>query len=389
MPADFYRENPARSIHVLGLITPELMTRLMPDITRLRATPGTPVTVYIDSPGGSTYVMDALVALLRTPDHDGRECPLTTVVTHRAASAAADLLISGDYAIAFPDAIVHYHGTRSSADGVTVEDAHQMAGNLQSANERFALRLAQRIVSRLLFLLTIHRHEIDADPREVNLSSPAAVLTELMCRRLAEISPVFSAWVEEARRHQLETAGLVRALISEVFPKDAPAGAEQEPWVEVEIRLVKALLDYERKRPNRPGEWSLSEAGWDELRRHFFQVIDFFGGEHRRHQARLVAEHGAIMLSKDELEDYKARRADPAAAEAWLKEKSGSRMSEFWYFVICLCRRLQTGENRMPAAAAYWLGLVDEVLGSDLPCMRMILESRTPPPPASTADALS
>lgn len=146
-----YRENPGHALHVLGPISYESITRLTPEITRLRVQAGQAFTVYIDSPGGSTRAMDALLTILRTPDHDGREHPITTVVTQLAASAAADLLVSGDYAIAYPGAVIHYHGTRTSADDLTVENAQAVAGNLEHANEQFALRLGLRIITRLLF----------------------------------------------------------------------------------------------------------------------------------------------------------------------------------------------------------------------------------------------
>jgi ATP-dependent protease ClpP protease subunit len=380
MSIDHYRENSLRAIHILGLITPELLAGLTPRLTLLRAEPKAPITVYIDSPGGSTQVLDALERLLRTPDQDGNTRLLTTVVTHRAASAAADLLIAGDYAIAFPGSTIYYHGTRTSADGLTVEDAQMMAGRLRYANERFALRLAQRIISRLLFLLTAHRSEIDEDPGEIRLDSPVAVLAELLQRRLSKISPAIAGWVKSARQYQMETRDLVRDLLDTVFPQTDESKSEH--WRQTEARLTKALIDIELKRTDLPDDWTFSSVGWEELQRHFFQVIDFFDGEHRRYHSLLLSTYGSMLLTKGELAEYRAMENDPAKAYAWLKENVGHRMSDFWYFVVCLCRRLQTGENEMPAEAAYWLGLVDEVIGSGLPCMRQVIESRRPAPSA-------
>jgi ATP-dependent protease ClpP protease subunit len=378
-----YRENPGRALHVLGPISYESITRLTPEITRLRMQAGQPFTVYIDSPGGSTRAMDALLTILRTPDHDGREHPITTVVTQLAASAAADLLVSGDYAIAYPGAVIHYHGTRTSADDLSVENAQAVAGNLEHANEQFALRLGLRIITRLLFLLTVHRSVIDEDPQGVDLASPAAVMAALMERRLGELHPTYANWVRSARHQQLETDTLVTKLIAQVLPQDA--AETDEPWMHLEVRLAKALLDYELQRPDRPAQWSLSGAGWDEYRRHFFQFLDFFRGEHRRHYDYLLNAHGEFLLSQTELADYRSRQANPEEAKKWRDKIIGPRMSEFWYFVVCLCRRLQTGENEMSARAAYWLGLVDEVLGSDLFSPREVYENRVSPPPAPPA----
>jgi hypothetical protein len=377
MPEGPYRENPGRALHVLGPISHESVTRLTPEITRLRAEPALPITVYIDSPGGNTRALDALLTILRTPDQDGSEHPITTVVTQLAASAAADLLVSGDYAIAYPGAIIHYHGTRASADDLTVENAQTVAGNLQNANEQFALRLGLRIITRLLFLLTVHRSAIDDDPRGVDLSSPAAVTAAIMERRLDELAPAYADWVRQARRQQTETTGLVDALILQLFPPDKTNDNETLP--EFEVRLAKALLDHELQRPDRPTHWALSGPGWDEYRRHFFQFLDFFRGEHRRHHQYLLDAHGEFLLTQAELADYKLRQANAREADKWREKIIGPRMSEFWYFVVCLCRRLQTGENEMSARAAYWLGLVDEVLGAELPCQREVYENRVAP----------
>lgn len=377
MEASVYRENPGRAIHVLSLINSDLVTRLTPAITSLRSEGGAPITVYIDSPGGSTFHADVLVSLLRAPDHDNRRCQITTVATNIAASAAADLLIAGDYAVAFPHALIHYHGTRSSVDGVTVEAAHQIAGDLQSANERFALRLARRIISRLLFLLTVHRKEIDSDPQNVDLSSPVAVFVALLARKLDEINPDYARLVQDARNLQLETAALVGEVIAKV--SDERERTDAESAAELQVRLVKALLDYELARPGRPENWTLQNGGFEELRQHFLQLADYLVGEHNRHRERLVRDYGAFMLSKSELVEYRRLSENPDEATKWLHEKAEPRMAEFWYFVLCLCRRLQRGENPFDAIAAYWLGMVDEVLGSELPCNRHIFENRPSP----------
>jgi ATP-dependent protease ClpP protease subunit len=382
MSAHQYRENPRRAVHVLGQISFDLVSRLTPAVTALRCEPGIPITVYIDSLGGDTSAMDALLSLLRAPDADGKVFPLTTVVTSRAASAAADLLVSGDYAIAFPDSLVHYHGTRSSANAVTMEAAHEIAGNLRVANEQFALRLARRIISRLLFLLMVHRHEIEREPGTVDLTSPAAVFVALLQRKLGALHADYAKLIQEARTAQQETSALVDAVLANAGP---PPAEETEPsLVAGQIRIAHALLDYELARRDRPPGWSLLNGGLDELTRHFLQLADFVAGEHNQHRQRLVDDYGLVMLTQEE--NSKLVTLPETDRASWLIQRAEPRMGEFWYFVVCLSRRLQTGENGLSAEAAYWLGLVDEVPGSGLPCMRHILESNTPAsPPTSPA----
>jgi hypothetical protein len=45
-------------------------------------------------------------------------------------------------------------------------------------------------------------------------------------------------------------------------------------------------------------------------------------------------------------------------------------------FFVALCHTLQEGENELTATDAYWLGIVDEVIGEPLPTTRWIAEYR-------------
>ncbi len=328
-----------------------------------------PVTVYIDSPGGSTYYADALVRLLRAPTQDDHRCPLTTVVTTVAASAGADLLAAGDYAIAFSGATIHYHGTRRSAEEVTIETAAQLAGDLHHANERFALRLAKRVVARLLFVFSAHRPRPNSAAGENPVSaakSPVDILVKIITEALG---PELSTRVHEAQKLHRQTRQLVQhvgSLLATV--------PENEPRVEVEARILREILDYELKRKDRGEEWSLLGGGIDDLRTDFLQLLDYLGGSHRSYLQQLVKDYGIVLLDPDELAEFKRRGPDAKETVAWLHTIVEPRMEEFWYFVICLCRRLQRGENRLSAKDAYWLGLVDEVLGAGLPCIRLVYE---------------
>ncbi len=99
-----YRPNPERCIYLSGEINQEKLDRLTPEILRLSSTSHAPITLYIDSPGGSTYSANILYRLLKARDQDSESSKLITVCTGVAASAAADLLSSGDYALAYPHA---------------------------------------------------------------------------------------------------------------------------------------------------------------------------------------------------------------------------------------------------------------------------------------------
>jgi len=95
-----YRENPERAIYVAGTIDQSLVDRLTPTINGLRISSSDPITLYIDSLGGIIHCAEVIRRLTGSLNQDGNRCKLITVVTGIAASAAADLLALGDYAIA-------------------------------------------------------------------------------------------------------------------------------------------------------------------------------------------------------------------------------------------------------------------------------------------------
>jgi ATP-dependent protease ClpP protease subunit len=55
-----YRENFARSLFLTGKITQESAYALNPRIKELRAASGEPITLYIDSHGGSSAVAEGI-----------------------------------------------------------------------------------------------------------------------------------------------------------------------------------------------------------------------------------------------------------------------------------------------------------------------------------------
>jgi ATP-dependent protease ClpP protease subunit len=101
-PDPSFRPNPNRAIYLQGEINQSLLDRHTSDIIKLKHGNQQPITVYIDSNGGDPTLGERLLKLLLASGQDSDERGnLITVVTAQAASAAADLLSSGDYAIAY------------------------------------------------------------------------------------------------------------------------------------------------------------------------------------------------------------------------------------------------------------------------------------------------
>lgn len=89
-----------RSLFIDATINDELVHRLTPSILSLRQKSSEPITVAIDSPGGSLASLDVLLGLLTGPTQSGEAGKIITVNTNHAYSAAANLLAFGNYATA-------------------------------------------------------------------------------------------------------------------------------------------------------------------------------------------------------------------------------------------------------------------------------------------------
>ena len=116
--------------------------------------------------------------LLKASDQDGSPaCRIITVATGIAASAAADLLSDGNYALVYPETIIHFHGVRYSLDDpLTLEAASDMAESLKVGNEQYAFGLANRCILRFLLRFLGLRSEFDGFRTQLSISDLVTVI---------------------------------------------------------------------------------------------------------------------------------------------------------------------------------------------------------------------
>jgi ATP-dependent protease ClpP protease subunit len=148
-----YRPNYNRSVTISGIIDDSLVSRLLPEIVRLQSTSREPITMYIDSPGGDTESARLLLDALRASDQDRSEpCRLITVALSEASSAASDMLMAGEYALAYPFSKILCHGTRIRPQSAfTKEQAASYAEYMAGQDEGFAITLARNCIDRFMF----------------------------------------------------------------------------------------------------------------------------------------------------------------------------------------------------------------------------------------------
>lgn len=379
-PSPDFRENPTRCIYVNGEIDQALIDRLTPQINLLRLSDSSPITVYIDSLGGSTLSTDTLLGLLKTPDQDAQVCRIITVATGMAASAAADLLARGDYAIAYPHAQIHHHGVRSTPGQlVTTEYATSLASLLKARNESFALDLAERSLPRFFFRYFNVKSEF-AQVRAL-AGDPNLADVECMARVMSWRLPRHGDLPEEALRkhHRLNALTEFYSKRLATTKKKFKRPADQEAF------LLNCLVEYELKQ-NKNEAWRFSAGGLSEMQEDFTLLSDYESGQHMQNLETQVKRWGWSVLTDEQNQVFS--RLSGADAEKWLLANTHEHFRTLWHFLVSICRALQEGEHRLSAVEAYWFGLIDEVVGSSLPNLRRLFEveeAKTAPSPTPEA----
>jgi ATP-dependent protease ClpP protease subunit len=365
-PLPRFRPNPKRSIYVQGIIDQAMIDKLTPEIISLLDQNRDPITVYIDSDGGNVIHMETILRLLNASDLDGAPpCWNVTVVTGRAASAAADLLASGDYAVAYPGSRILYHGVRVAQDvPLTTERTSLLVRYLRESNNIYATELARKVVDRFMFRFVSSKLDFDG----IRKNKGNAEMTDLDCflvllqNELSESAKrvLMSAQMRFSRYDEL-LESLMKRKMKEGLTKS-----------QVEAVQIKAIVDFE-VRKNRPKKnWSFEGGGLDNLADDFFLLNEYLGNYRTGFFDKMCLDYGHFLIDQ---EDNEAIKNAPEDERDGLKiQKSQPFVLPVWSFFVALCHALQYGENNLSARDAVWFGLIDEVIGVDMPSRRLANE---------------
>ena len=370
-----FRADPNRSICVFGELTDELVSKLAPEILDLRSLGDAPITVFINSNGGGVRCVEYLRDLLCSGTASGKRPRIITVAVGNAGSAAATLLALGDYAITYSKAYIYFHGVRySEVVEVTMESASSMAAQLESKNRATASMLAEAGTMRLAFHYARLKHDFQKI-REA-LSKPDYSEIECFARCLKRhLSGKARRIVDKAitRWHSLQE-------LSKVL---AQPNASGKIGVEFEATVLHSVIDYEVEK-NKNSRWALDERGIYQIASDYLLLRDYDTGRHVRLIETLVSRFSNAFFSDEELNKFEEAAANESASET-AKQIAISRGHEtikpFCYFTSMIWQSLQEDENPLSSRDAYWLGAVDEVYDSGLPCLRDVAEALDPQQP--------
>lgn len=323
-----------------------------------------PICLYIDSVGGSVFYAQRILDLITTPDQKGHVPRLISVAIGFAASAAADLLALGDYAIAYPYSVVHYHGTRQSSDEITVDNIRALEASLRETNENFAVRLATRMFHRLITrMLQIRREESPNFLFHETISDPVSIFQKLKDKVSKEHKELIENALSKSRK--------LAELIGYIEKKDT--GGDQRN----DSDLLKTIIDFEMAGK---AHQAIPMATLDSIREDFFQLKNYFHERYWMNLMDIVEQRGEYFLNPTDRNEFDSiDSVDKKSRIEFLLDKVAPKLSPVWYLVLSLCRCLQEGEHPISATDAYWLGLVDEVVGSSLTNLRVLGQSSPRP----------
>src|SRR5262249_27025947 len=144
---------------------------------------------------------------------------------------------------------------------------------------------------------------------------------------------------------------------------------------QMEGYVIKAIVDFELKANKKNPNWRFEADGIHRLTDDFYLFNEYLATFRSDDFRKLCSDWGSFLLSNEE---EKAVNAVPEAERA--KKIQGivsPQLLPIWSFFVALCHTLQEGENELTATDAYWLGLIDEVIGvPELAAYRMVHEFR-------------
>lgn len=382
VPDPNYRPNALRAVYVQGRIDQQMADRLTPQIIKLQAASRNPITVFIDSRGGDVAIGELILKLLNASNQDSAPpCQIITVVTHRASSAAADLLSAGDYSIAFPESMSFYHGVRQSlVDPVTVEYGSALTDSLRVSNDQSAMALARKTEWRFMFRFVMLQAKFPGVRKE--LAKPTMTDLDCLLHLLSgKLSARAAKLLARAReRHERYNALLDKCLVKAFQAKKSLMKAPLPPG-RLQAEVIHKIIDFELSSHKKDPSWTFYGGGFSRVTEDFFLLQEYLVSAHSPQFQNLCQRWGPYVLTVEEKTALIAISDEAARDEAML-DKVRPHFQPLWSFFVALCHALQESEeNYLTPCDAFWLGLIDEVIGEDLPSQRLIAEFRPDPQP--------
>jgi ATP-dependent protease ClpP protease subunit len=328
-----------RSVYVTSVIDQASTERFTREVIPFVSGSNEPITLFIDSPGGSIHYSERIYRTIKLPrQENGQSSRLITVGLNVVASAACDLLIAGDYSIVYPQTLLLCHGVRQSGNGldVTRETALSLAQSLARSNEQFALQLAENAISRFIFRFVSLRHTFESireAKKNPNLSDASAFLMSID----PHVSRELMSLLRQAMINYLDNDLIDFAIRQKVLEL---GDATPEEQVEFEALILECIIEHQKSdTAAKSPEWSFRTHGLPELESKFSILVSGHSEAHRTQIEKLVLRWGEFLLSESEGTIFKTVPEEDR--EDWLTKTVTQTVRSLWFLFVGICRLLQ------------------------------------------------
>jgi len=363
IPKDIsHRPNPNRAVTIYARLASEFAARLHNDMSTLMRKSIDPITIYIESRGGTISSLKTIEGLFVSKIPKQEVHQFITVATGEVRSAAANLLVMGNYAYAQKGIRLVFHGARYNIirlpGPIKQADVLAMYIALDKENRRIAGKLSETMIYRV-----VHRF-LDFQNRSSsrNYTEPSAATSFL-----DSFANYIHSHLSTDRSKMLlkESLVLAKTLSSNHFQLN-PQQTQHRRVAISQAEMLNAVIA--RKLNEHAGsKWKIDDSVMVEIMNEYLlwqTSLSVYRQPTFQHVAKIF---GHNLLTNTELAEYRRlKRKDIQGADGFLIEVVETKLSMLFCFTVALSQRLMIRENPVFAADAYWFGLVDEVLDSDL-----------------------
>lgn len=247
-----------------------------------------------------------------------------------------------------------------------------LAQILRMTDETYAMDLIRKIEGRFMFRFLTSQSRFD----EIRKANAGKGMTDADCF-LSVVSDSLSERAKTLFTTARERHGRYDQLLKKVKNQRIPKRAR---LAKIEEARIRAILEFELEENKGNKNFSFQNGGLTRLTDDFFLLNEYLVGSQSDRLNRLCQRWGFFALSDDNKAEIDKAPADEKPK--LLVEKVRPLLEPLWSFFVALCHALQDGENELTATDAYWLGLIDEVIGdSGLMSYRHVAEYQDDPPP--------
>jgi len=205
-------------------------------------------------------------------------------------------------------------------------------------------------------------------------------LSELDCF-LEVIEEELSSEAKLLWRKARSRYGRYHELVAIVLEKTA--NQTHDSHAQFQADVIKAIVDFEVASNSSNSSWNFRNGGLTGLVDDFFLLEEFIVNNDHARLKDWCTSFGRWSLNAEQIAELDSI-AEPDARLERTVELVRPILQPVWTFFVALCHVLQEGENELTAKDAYWLGLIDEVIGEDLYTIRDLMEYEDDPEDTST-----